>query len=131
MARSRGRVIVIDDDEGIREAIESLLDAAGYATAAFASAEALLAVELPSDTRCVVSDIRLPAMSGFELTDRLRLRDKGLPVILITAHDSPLMGDEATRHGAAAYLAKPFAGAALLSAIDRVSRRGGAGGRAH
>ena len=118
MAIGGGRVLVIEDDEGMREAIESLLNAAGYATSAYASAEALIAAGTPADARCIVSDIRLPVMSGLELIAELRARGTSLPVILVTAHDSPKLRGEAGLRGAAAYLPKPFARCALLNAIE-------------
>jgi len=118
MANGGRRVLVIEDDEGMREAIESLLNAAGYATTAYASAEALLAAGTPGDARCIVSDVRLPAMSGLELIAELRKRGACPPVILITAHDTPALRGEAGQHGAAAYLPKPFARSALLHAIE-------------
>lgn len=117
MATIGQRVLVIEDDEGMREAIESLLGAAGYATASFASAEALLAAGAVDGACCIVSDIRLPAMSGLELIDELHRRhDACPPVILVTAHDATAIRDGAARRGAA-YLAKPFAGAELLQAV--------------
>lgn len=111
-------MLVIEDDEGMREAVESLLNAAGYATTAYASAEALLAANTLEGARCIVSDIRLPAMSGLELLDQLRGRGACPPVILMTAHDSSAMRQEARRHGAVAYLPKPFESGALLAAIE-------------
>jgi len=122
MATGRGTVVVIEDDEGMREAIESLLDAAGFATTTYASAEALLAANTSSHARCIVSDVKLPAMSGLELLIELRGRGAGPPVILVTAHDSPAMRSEALRSGAAAYLSKPFAGSALIDAVERASQ---------
>jgi two-component system response regulator FixJ len=122
MAIGGGRVLVIEDDEGMREAIESLLNAAGYATSSYASAEALIAAGTPEDARCIVSDIRLPAMSGLELMTELRARGARLPVILVTAHDSPTLRAEAGLRGAAAYLPKPFARCELLAAIESALR---------
>ncbi|MCC6194455.1 MAG: response regulator [Burkholderiales bacterium] len=112
---------MIEDDEGMREAIASLLTAAGLATTVYASAETLLAAGIPAHTRCIVSDVRLPSMSGLDLLGELRQRGACPPVILITAHDSPAMRSEASRRGAAAYLPKPFGGAALLEAIARAT----------
>jgi two-component system response regulator FixJ len=119
MAMGAGRrVLVVDDDEGMREAIESLLDAAGFETATYASAEALLAGGAVEGATCVISDLKLPSMSGLELLTELRARGAGPPVIVITAHDAPGVCNEAVRLGAAAYLAKPFLGSALLAAIE-------------
>jgi two-component system response regulator FixJ len=117
MAGSGRTVVVIEDDDSMREAIARLLDAAGFRCAAYASAEAYLAVSPGEGTGCVVSDLKLPAMSGLDLLAALRARGGRAPLILITAHDAPGLSEEAARRGAAAYLAKPFAGTALLDAI--------------
>ncbi|MCC6193742.1 MAG: response regulator [Burkholderiales bacterium] len=122
MAVGGGTIVVIEDDEGMREAIASLLTAAGFETTVYASAETLLAADIPALTCCIVSDVRLPSMSGLELVPELRLRGAAVPVILITAHDSAAMRSEASRCGAAAYLPKPFAGTTLLDTIARVAR---------
>jgi FixJ family two-component response regulator len=118
---AQGKVLVVEDDEGMREAIETLLDAAGIQSAAYSSAEALLAGGAVDDALCVISDIKLPAMSGLELLTRLRTRAALPPVIVITAHDAPGVRADAMRRGAAAYLAKPFLGTALLTAITNVT----------
>ena len=107
----------------MREAIETLLDAAGVEHATFGSAEALLAADDLQASACIVSDLKLPAMSGLALLATLRGRCSMPPLILITAHDFPAVRDEAMRLGAAAYLAKPFAGNALLAAIHGVTKR--------
>ena len=117
----QGKVLVVEDDEGMREAIETLLGAAGIESAAYASAEALLAGGAVDDALCVISDIKLPAMSGLELLTQLRTRAPLPPVIVITAHDAPGVRADAMRRGAAAYLAKPFLGTALLTAIANVT----------
>ena len=112
-----GTVLVVEDDDSMREAIERLLSAAGFGCAAYASADALLARGVDKDSACVISDLRLPGMSGLELLATLRQRNISLPFILITAHDAPGLREKAMRCGAAAYLAKPFRGTALLDAI--------------
>jgi two-component system response regulator FixJ len=116
------RVLVAEDDEGMREAIESLLDVAGFEFAGYASAEAVLAGRAVEGSICVISDLKLPAMSGLELLTELRARGARLPVIVITAHDEPGVRIEAERLGVAAFLAKPFPGSALLAAIENVAR---------
>ena len=115
------RVLVVDDDEGMREALKNLLDAAGFEAVAFGSAEALLREGIIDGAVCVISDIRLPSMSGLDMLAALRARGEQIPVIAITAHDEPGVRDEAKRCGAAAYLAKPFLGTVLLAAIERVA----------
>lgn len=119
---SGARVLVVEDDDGMREAIESLLDAAGFETATYASAEAMLAGGAVDGAMCIISDFKLPAMSGLELLTAIRRRMAPIPLILVTAHDSPGVRDQAERLGAAAYLAKPFQGGALLAAIERIAR---------
>ena len=120
---ARNEVLVVEDDDSMREAIARLLDAAGYESTTFASAEALLSSGAEKTAGCVVSDQRLPAMSGLELLTHLRARGEWPALILITAHDEPGLRDEAIRRGAAAYLVKPFLGAALLDAIQVAARR--------
>ena len=114
----RRTVVVVEDDIGMREAMQTLLDAAGIECAAYASAEALLDAGATEAYACVISDLKLPAMSGFELLALLRARGPLPPVIVITAHDSPSTRREAERLGAAAYLAKPFTGTALLAVLE-------------
>jgi len=111
------RVLVVEDDDSMRQAIERLLNVSGFASAVYASAEELLAVGPVEDDRCVVSDLKLPAMSGLELLAELRRRGCVLPLILITAHDWPSVRKEAQRSGVAGYLAKPYVGTALVAAI--------------
>lgn len=121
MAKAQmSRVIVVEDDESMREATERLLGAAGFATTGYRSVEELLAVSGFEDALCIVSDIKLPGMSGLELLSELRRRGVDTPVIVITAHDGPDVQKEAERRGAAAYLAKPFLGSAMLAAIGNV-----------
>lgn len=124
MRRTHGKVIVVEDDASMREALGRLLGAAGLECAAFASAEALLASGVDAGAGCVVSDLKLPAMSGLDLLAAMRARGGWPGFILITAHDTPGLREEAERQGAAAYLTKPFHGAALLAAINAELERG-------
>ena len=110
-------VLLVEDDDGMRAAIERLLRAAGFACDAYPSAEALLMRSGANGAACLVSDVRLPAMSGLKLLEVLREQGGWPPTILITAHDAPGLGAEAMRRGAAAYLVKPFQGRELLGAI--------------
>jgi two-component system response regulator FixJ len=111
------QVVVVDDDDSVRQAIERLLAAADFEARTFDSAEALLARGPIPNVVCVVSDLLMPAMSGLELLTELRARGCSSPFILMTGHDAPGQREEASRRGAAAYLVKPFHGMALLDAI--------------
>lgn len=122
MPRTAGRVLIVEDDTSMRQAIERLLGAAGIESGTYLSAEALLANGAAADASCIVSDLKLPALSGLEMLDVIRARGWQPPLILITAHDAPGLREEAARHGVAAFLAKPFRGTALLDAIAGVTR---------
>ena len=114
-------VLVVEDDDSMREAIHALLSLSGYRTLLFESAEAMLADRVVERPLCVVSDLNLPAMSGLDLLVELRRRSRPTPVIIITAFDSPSTRQEAMRQGAVAYMAKPFPSSALLTAIQNIS----------
>lgn len=117
-----GVILVVDDDDSMRQAIQRLLNAAGLKTEAYDSAEALLSDSRAAFAACVVSDYMLPGMSGIELLAELRKRGIGPPLIVVTAHDSPTLRADALRRGAAGYLAKPFHSKDLLEAIDAAVR---------
>ena len=120
---AHARVILIEDDDGLRQALDRLLTAAGFRTAAYASAEALLADPALEEGVCVLSDLKLPGLSGLDLLSDWRARGGCPPLILITAYDTPGLREEAMRRGAAAYLAKPFRGTELLEVLNAVIER--------
>ncbi|MGB6688946.1 MAG: response regulator [Terracidiphilus sp.] len=110
-------IAIVDDEELVRSSLQRLLKMAGYATAAFTSAEEFLKSGLLQDVRCLIADIRMPNMSGVELQSQLNAEDNQIPIIFITAHGDEKMRLRAMRDGAVAFLAKPFDNADLL---DRV-----------
>ena len=116
-------VIVVDDDDSLRDALRRLLDAAGFSPMAYASGEALLADGLCPAAACVVTDLKLPGMSGLDLLARLKALPAPVPVVLMTAHDDPATREDVLQHGASAYIAKPFRGTALLQVIRSVLGR--------
>jgi FixJ family two-component response regulator len=118
-------VLVVDDDESMREAIHELLSATGFTNITYASAEELLAGGRINEAFCLVSDFRLPSRSGLELLSELRRQGSQLPAIVITAHDTPGLSQEAARQGAVAYLVKPFSGRALLTALESLRNDSG------
>jgi len=113
-------VVIVEDDAGMRKALERLLRVAGYEPASFSSAEAFLAAAGSDLPACLVLDIHLPGLSGFELHRRLTASGYEPPVIFITAQDEESAREEARQLGCSAYFRKPFAGTALLEAIREV-----------
>jgi FixJ family two-component response regulator len=79
-------VTIIDDDESVRESLPDLVKVLGYEARAFAAAEEFLASDCIDDTRCLVLDIIMPGMSGPDLQNELRLRQRPIPIIMITGH---------------------------------------------
>jgi len=124
MERSKRHVVVVDDDAGMRLAMEQLLLAAGFEVSAFRSAEELLGRPASSGVACLVLDVHLPGLSGFDLCERVRPKPGEPPVIFITAHDSPAYRERARRLGAVAYLTKPFAGRTVLDVLKTITPRG-------
>jgi len=109
-------IVVVEDDASMSQALERILRAGGFEAVVFASAEA--ALEAGAETAdCLVLDIRLPGMSGFELYRQLVHCGSEAPVIFVTAHDEPALREEAERLGASGFLPKPFAGRMLLDAV--------------
>jgi len=117
-------VLIVEDYDSMRTAIERLLHVSSYECVAYSTAEDLLAAEVLPDAVCVVIDLRLPGMNGFELLTELHRRGGFPPVILMTAHDAPAVREEATQRGAAAFLAKPFSREELLAAVEVIARSG-------
>ena len=111
-------IVVVEDDSGMKKAIERLLRAAGFHPVSFASAEKLLQAKAVDSAACLVLDIHLPGFSGLELARLLATLGRGKPVIFITGQDEGPLRDEAQRLGCA-YFRKPFEGKALLEAIRR------------
>ena len=111
------RISIVDDDASIREALKSLMRSIRLNAEAFASAEEFLASERVHETDCLILDVILPGMSGFELQSHLNTERHHIPIIFITAHS-----DEASRHraltaGAVDFLGKPVRRESLFKAI--------------
>ena len=119
MPKRRKIVAVVDDDPSMLSAAESLLDAQGFATMVFASAEEFLDRGAATQVDCLLLDIHLGGVSGIEL--RRRLKDSGsmLPVIFMTALDDEAMRERAIKAGCVAFLRKPFQARQLIDAIKK------------
>jgi FixJ family two-component response regulator len=114
-------VSIVDDDASLLRAVGRLLRAAGFSVEGFASGEEFLETEHRVPPRCLVLDVRLSGMSGFELHERLVAAGSPPPVIFITAYDDIATRERARRAGAVQYLRKPFEEAALIDAIHRAT----------
>jgi FixJ family two-component response regulator len=115
MPRQKKSVVVVEDDTSMSQAIERLLRTASFQPVMFGSAEALLETNAVATAGCLVLDVRLPGLSGFELHQRLTAQGDLPPVIFITAHDTPTARQQARVRGK--YLLKPFPGRELVDAI--------------
>jgi FixJ family two-component response regulator len=124
-----GRVVIlIEDDAGLRAALERLLRASGFEAQAYESAEAALADHRPDWADCLVVDLNLPKMSGLDLVDCLRQRGVTAPAVIITAYDKPSVRAEVQRRGIEHFLAKPFPGSTLVRLLDDVIASHSGGG---
>jgi len=116
-------VYVVDDDPDVRDALNLLLQLRGYRTALFDSAESFLRVLRPDIAGCLITDIRMPGMSGLELQQELAKRCVQLPVVVLTAHGDVTSARNALRAHAVDFLMKPFHEADLTAAIDVALQR--------
>jgi two-component system, LuxR family, response regulator FixJ len=112
-------VMVVDDDSGVRNAMRSLLKSVGLQSTLYASAKEFLDGYQPTQSGCLVLDIRMPGMSGLELQQELNLRGAVIPVIFMSGHGDIPMAVEAMQHGAFDFLQKPFRDQDLLDRIQR------------
>jgi FixJ family two-component response regulator len=110
-------VAVVDDDRSMLVGVERLLNAYGYATKVFPSAEAFLAPGAETDADCLLLDVDLSGMSGIELRRRLAACGRAVPVIFMTALDDEATRASALETGCIAYLLKPFPSRSLIDAI--------------
>jgi FixJ family two-component response regulator len=110
-------VAIIDDDDSVRVTLQELLRSAGFSSRAFESAEAFLVSGHQQKTACLITDIRMPGMSGLELQARLNAERCRIPTIFITAHGDEEMRFQALREGAVEFLPKPFDDEVLIDSI--------------
>lgn len=111
-------VAIIDDDESVRVATDSLVRSFGYITHTFASAEEFLHSNGLDDLSCVIADVQMPGMSGVELQDNLRTQGYRVPFIFFTAFPDETIRARALAGGAICYLTKPFDGKSLIQSLE-------------
>src|SRR5438128_10125632 len=122
MIAERPLVTVIDDDESVRESLPDLLRQLGFAAQAFSSAEAFLASDAVSETRCLILDVAMPGISGPDLQHELTRRRQEIPIVFITAHEDGTIRRRLLARGAVECLFKPFSETALLDALNAALR---------
>ncbi|UCI05646.1 response regulator transcription factor [Mesorhizobium sp. B1-1-8] len=118
-------VAVVDDDPSLLKGIQRLLSAQGIASEVFASAEAFLSSSAASRVACLVLDIQLGAMNGFELQRQLADSGSKIPIIFMTAFDNEATHLLAVEAGCTAYLHKPFSARLFFDAIERAVANSG------
>ena len=111
-------VIVVDDDLSVREALGSLLRAAGFKVSLLSSVSEFLQAKRPEGPACLVLDVRLPGQSGLELQRELGAERRRLPIVFITGHGDIPMSVQAMKGGAIEFLTKPFREQDLLEAVQ-------------
>lgn len=114
----QGTVHLIDDDEGVREAVAILLTEAGFTVRSYKSGLDFLATTDGAAAGCIVSDIRMPGLDGLELQQRLNKMGNTLPLIFITGHGDIQMAVQAMRQGASNFIEKPFDDTVLIDAVE-------------
>lgn len=121
-------VHIVDDDDAVRESLAFLLDCHGIASRGYASATIFLKHIERLEPGCIVTDVRMPGLSGEELVERLKSRGVSEPIIVMTGHADVPMAIRALRAGVADFLEKPFSDEAMLSAVRAaLARREGRG----
>ena len=111
-------IYVVDDDDGMRRALDTLLSTVGFRTAVYSRPSEFLANFKPDAAGCLVLDIRMPDMSGLELQQHLNKSGSMLPVIFITGHGDVPMAVQAMKEGAFEFIQKPFRDQDLLDRIN-------------
>ena len=112
-------VYVIDDDVGARQSLEFLLDCAGVRVRSFSSADAFLKSSPTLSGACIITDVRMPGMSGVDLVEELKRRSMMVPTIVITGHADVPLAIQAMKAGVADFIEKPFDEEVMLSAINK------------
>ena len=119
MAKRQNIIAIVDDDPSMLRATKDLLEAHGFSTREFSSAEEFLIRGVAAQVDCLLLDIHLGGMSGFELRNQLKISGSTLPVIFITALDDEDTRAQAQKAGCVAFLRKPYSARQLMDAIRK------------
>lgn len=116
----KGTVYVVDDDEGVRDSLQWLLEGKDYRVRCYDSAETFLSRYDAREVACLIVDIRMGGMTGLELQDRLVERKSPLPIVFITGHGDVPMAVDTMKKGAMDFIQKPFQEEALVNLVERM-----------
>ena len=116
-------VFIVDDDSGMRQAVQDLVESVGLRAESFSTGEEFLKRQRTTDPGCLVLDVRLPQMSGLDFQRQLTEIGVQIPIIFITAHGDIPMSVRALKSGAVEFLTKPFRDQDLLDAIQQALHR--------
>ena len=118
-----GSIAIIDDDVLVRQSLEDCMESAGYAVESFDSAEQFLASGSAQNAACLIVDVQLPGITGLELQDRLAAADNRVPIVFVSAQETPANREKAMSRGATGFLAKPFRRDDLVRLVQAATRR--------
>lgn len=119
MTRTPLRIAIVDDEESVRRALERLLRSAGMSVETFSTGAEFLDAMATRSVDCLVLDLHMPVVNGFDVQTRLVQSSKWVPIIVMTGHDTPESRIRALAGGAVAYLLKPVDDQVLLGAITK------------
>jgi FixJ family two-component response regulator len=122
MTIKQSLVVIVDDDESVRESLPDLLGELGFAVQAFPSAEEYIASDFMAQTSCLILDVAMPGMSGPDLQSELSQRGHDIPIIFITAHEDGTIRRNVMDRGAVDCLFKPFSESQLVGALNTALR---------
>ncbi|WP_417584905.1 response regulator FixJ [Pelagibacterium sp.] len=111
---------IVDDEEPVRQSLSFMLAASGWRSRKYASAGEFLDAVDNLDDACLITDLRMPGMSGIELLHHLRAEGHALPVVVVTGHGDVLAAVDAMKAGASDFIEKPFSEATILATLARV-----------
>jgi FixJ family two-component response regulator len=117
--KRQSTVYVIDDDASVRNSLARLIKSVGYEAKTYDSAQAFLEQYAPSDLECLITDIRMPHVSGLELQEQLSEKKADLPIVFITGHGNVPVCARAMKGGAVDFIMKPFDNQTMLEAINQ------------
>jgi FixJ family two-component response regulator len=116
---SRVLIAIVDDDETMRDAIQTLVRSLGYYASTFGSADEFLKSEQVHDTSCLITDVQMPGLNGIDLQDRLIARGDRIPIIFMTGYPDDGVRARAMKAGAVGFLNKPFSPDHFIGCIEK------------